>query len=193
MARQQAMARTQMKSAGDEFPNELPKQHEVVRGILVRKAMPGFRHSVLQRRLSARLDAFDGKQRTPGGWWLATECEIELFAGERYLPDLAGWKIDAIRERPVAARVRIPPHWVCEILSPSTADRDLGDKHETYYRAHIPHYWIVDLNAPALTVLRWTEGGYRSIATAGPGECTGLEPFQAVELDIDQLFELDRW
>ena len=73
---------------------------------------------------------------------MGTECEIELFPepdAERYLPDVAGWEIDKVPERPKGARVRVWPQWVCEILSPSTADRDKGVKLDTYHRAHVDH------------------------------------------------------
>ncbi|MCG8416603.1 MAG: Uma2 family endonuclease [Proteobacteria bacterium] len=186
--------RFQKAPASDEFPDELPKQYEIVCGNLVRKAMPSHEHSLLQFRLASFLGPFDGRRSMPGGWWMGTECEIELFPEpdvQRYLPDVAGWKIDAVPQRPRGARVRIWPQWVCEILSPSTAHRDKGDKLDVYHRAHVNHYWLIDQNKPTLTVLAWAEDEYRTILIAGPGERVRAEPFAERELDLDWLFDFE--
>lgn len=178
----------------DEFPDELPRQHEIVRGMLVRKAMPSLDHSLLQFRLAGFLGPFQGRRNTPGGWWLGTECEIELFPApdvQRYQPDLVGWQIAAVPGRPRGTRARVWPQWVCEILSPSTADRDTGVKMDTYHRAHVDHYWVVDPNAQTLTVWAWAEDGYATILTGEPGERVRAQPFAQRELDLDWLFDLE--
>jgi Uma2 family endonuclease len=43
---------------------------------------------------------------------------------------------------------------VVEILSPSTRRRDLGIKRAAYRRWGIPEYWIVDVEARSVTVVR---------------------------------------
>lgn len=40
--------------------------------------------------------------------------------------------------------VRTRPDWVCELLSPSNAKRDLIDKLQVLHANRVPHYWIVD-------------------------------------------------
>ncbi|MCG8423160.1 MAG: Uma2 family endonuclease [Proteobacteria bacterium] len=178
----------------DEFPDELPKQHEIVCGMLVRKAVPSGVHGFLQQQLSIFLAPFSGRRNTPGGWWTGTEIEVELFSdpdAQRYLPDLVGWKIEVLPRRPLEARVRTWPQWVCEILSPSTSGRDKGPKQDTYHRAHVDHYWLVDPAKQTLTVLAWTEDGYQTILTAGTGERIRAEPFAERELDLGWLFDFE--
>ena len=136
------------------------------------------------------LERFRGRRRIPGGWRFSSECEIELFAKERYLPDQAGWKIDAVPEPLTGARIRVPPHWVCEVLSPSTADRDTGHKQHIYHEAHVGHYWLINPAEQALTVLRWAEDGYQAILSANASDRVRAEPFDAVELDLSELFDL---
>ena len=185
---------TSPQIAGDEFPDELPKQYEIVCGNLMRKAVPTYRHGVLQLRLGSFVLPFYGKRSAPGGWWTSTECEIELFAkpdAQRYQPDLVGWKIDIVPKEPRGAQVGTWPQWVCEILSPSTADRDKGVKLNAYHRAHVDHYWLVDPEKQTLTVLAWAEDGYQTILTAGPGERVRAEPFAERELDLGWLFEFE--
>ena len=48
------------------------------------------------------------------------------------------------------------PILVCEILSDSTAHRDLGKKRDAYLRIGIPTYWVVDPDQRR--VLVWTTG-----------------------------------
>ncbi|MCG8420845.1 MAG: Uma2 family endonuclease [Proteobacteria bacterium] len=181
----------QIVSASDEFPDELPKQYEIVCGNLVRKAVPTFDHGSIQQQLAIFLAPFRGRRETPGGWWTSSDCEIELFPQERYLPDVAGWKIDMVPERPRGARVRIRPQWVCEILSPKTAGRDKGVKQDAYHRAHVDHYWLVDPEKQTLTVLAWADDGYQTILNAGPGDRVRAEPFAERELELSWLFEFE--
>jgi len=158
----------------------LPERCEVVRGILVRKAMPTFEHGYLQGRLHVRLDPH---AQPRGRWWFGSEVEVEFSGAERYLPGLAGWDSERVAERPRGARVPVAPQWVCEILSPSTAHLDLGDKRETYHAAHVAHYWLLDPEARTLTVLEWADDGYRTVLTAGAGERVKAVPFDTAELD----------
>ncbi|MEM9492067.1 MAG: Uma2 family endonuclease, partial [Myxococcota bacterium] len=103
-------------------------------------------------------------------------------------PDLAGWDSTRVAERPRGTRVRIMPQWVCEILSPSTADRDRGPKRETYHARHIAHYWLVDLEAERLTVLAWTEDGYQTELVAHPGDAIAAAPFAEIPLDLARIW-----
>lgn len=90
-------------------------------------------------------------------------------------------------ERPVGKRVAIRPDWVCEILSTSRR-HDLHAKRRVLHVCGVPHYWIVDLDIPLLTVLRHTTNGYLIAKTAEPGERARLEPFDAIEIEVARLF-----
>jgi Uma2 family endonuclease len=167
-------------------------RQEIVRGEIVRKASPSFGHGLTQMALGAALGGFLGRasQGRPGGWWLASEVEIELDTHEVYLPDIAGWRIERVPEPPDTRPVRVAPDWVCEILSPSTADRDLGQKQWNYHRAHVGHYWIVEPISQVLTVYRWQEAGYLLAMAAGASAVVRAEPFDAIELALGDIFRL---
>ncbi|HWN68144.1 MAG TPA: Uma2 family endonuclease [Haliangium sp.] len=169
------------------------EHHEIVGGELVRKASPSYAHGSMQMLLGAALRGFYGRgggAGRPGGWWLGTEVEIELARYEVYLPDIAGWRIDRVSEPPQERPVRVAPDWVCEVLSPSTASRDLGHKLRTYQRAHVGHYWVVEPGNQTITVYRWHEAGYVVAMAAGAGEMVRAEPFEAMELDVADVFGL---
>jgi Uma2 family endonuclease len=169
----------------------LPEQvrAEIVAGVIVEKAAPSFEHGDAQSSLAAALkDPFQRGRGGPGGWWIATEVEIELETHEVYRPDLAGWRRERVRERPRGRPIRVRADWVCEILSTSNAEVDLGTKLFSYHRAGIPHYWIVDPDHETVTIYRWNREGYLVAASAGRGERIRAEPFDAIELETDLLF-----
>lgn len=166
---------------------------EIVRGVIVEKASPTYEHGDAQRAVSLLVGPFHrgGGGDGPRGWWIALEVDIELEAHEVYRPDLAGWRRDRVPDRPTGWPVRVRPDWVCEILSPSTAARDLGPKMRTYHAHGVRHYWVVDREHETLTVHRHVAEGYVVALVAGRDEVVRAEPFGAVELKVGLLFGED--
>lgn len=176
--------RTRGRATAGDIGDE---RQEVIGGELVWKAAPTFDHGDIQGALCGRLIGFRGYGR-PGGWWLGTAIEIELAPYEVYLPDISGWRIERVPERPRGKPVRTAPDWVCEILSPSTASRDLGHKQRNYHLARVRHYWVVDPGRQMLKVFRWREDCYELTMAARVGETVGIEPFDAISLDLSDIF-----
>jgi len=162
---------------------------EVVGGIIVEKASPSFEHGDAQAALAEILrPPFQRGRGGPGGWWIATEVEVELERHEVYLPDVVGWRRERVPERPRGRPIRARPDWVCEILSISNADTDLGLKLLSYYRSGVSHYWIVDPEHETLTVYRHTSEGFVLALTAGRRDGVHALPFEAIELRVADLF-----
>ncbi|MCX5744891.1 MAG: Uma2 family endonuclease [Proteobacteria bacterium] len=164
---------------------------EVIHGAIVEKASPSFEHSASQLAvggvLMRRFQRGEGG-RWPGGWWFGTEAEVEYATHEVYLHDLAGWRRQRVPERPSGRPIRTRPDWVCELLSPSNARRDLVDKFQVLHASGVPHYWIVDPIEQTLVVHRWEPGGYLVILAAGGAEPVRAAPFEAVALRVAVLF-----
>lgn len=125
-----------------------------------------------------------GGGRGPGGWWIVTECEIELEVHEVYRPDLVGWRRSRVPTRPSGRPITTRPDWVCEILSQSNAKNGLVDKLRAYQRAQVPHYWIVDPDQEVLTIYRFGTQTYEVALTAGRDETVHAEPFEAVPMSV---------
>jgi Uma2 family endonuclease len=117
--------------------------------------------------------------------------EIELAEHDVYRPDLAGWKRSRVPNHPTGRPIRVRPDWVCEVLSPTTAARDLGPKLSSYHHAEIPHYWIVAPEHSTLTVYRFARDGYLVALSAGADDVVRAEPLDAVELPVGLLFGRD--
>ncbi|GMV15832.1 MAG: hypothetical protein AMXMBFR56_40560 [Polyangiaceae bacterium] len=167
---------------------------EIVGGTLVYKASPSGEHADAQAALAAFLrPEFHRKsgQGGPGGWWIVTECDIELGAHDVFRPDVCGWRRDRVPERLTGRPVRIRPDWVCEILSNSNAATDQVDKFRVYATAGVPFYWISDPERKILTVYRLEQREYVVALQAKQGETVNAPPFEAVALRVGLLFGED--
>jgi Uma2 family endonuclease len=163
--------------------------HEIVDGRLMEKDAASGRHGGAQGRVFRMLGPYDRRPggRWPGGWWFATEAEVQLAPDEVYRPDIAGWRRDRLPELPATAPMIVRPDWVCEILS-SNKRNDLVRKKRGYHRFGVPHYWILDPGEEALSVNRWTPEGYLEVLAADRGERVRAEPFDAIELSVATFF-----
>ncbi len=167
---------------------------EIVGGTLVYKANPSGEHADAQAALAAFLrPEFHRKSGHggPGGWWLVTECDIELGAHDVFRPDICGWRRDHVPERPTGRPVRVRPDWVCEILSSSNAATDQVDKFRIYATSGVPFFWIGDPERKILTVYRLEQREYVVALQAKQGETVNAPPFDAVPLRVGLLFGED--
>ena len=84
--------------------------------------------------------------------------------------------------------MRGAPDLVIEILSPSTADRDLGCKHDLYGRHGVLEYWAVDPMTKTVAVHRQQDGELELTGAFGRRDtlCTPL--LKGLELQLDDIF-----
>ena len=163
---------------------------ELIGGELHVAPRPTLDHSAAATMASGQLsEAYDrrpGGPRGPGGWWI--RFEPELHVGEDVLvPDLAGWRRARLSSPPSGPFVATPPDFVAEVLSPSTAGRDRVVKMAIYARENVRHVWLIDPGARVVEVFRLEEGRWMLAAQAAGNTLARLEPFEAIEL------ELERW
>jgi Uma2 family endonuclease len=169
---------------------------ELIRGCIVYKAFPNPEHGRTQAKLTEALGPFNcrpGGAHRPGGWWIASEVDF-LLNGEGFRPDICGWRRDRVHSLPKPGpqgAVTERPDWVAEILSTSTADRDLDEKLTSYHAAGIPHYWILDPASRILMIYRHSAEGYIFVRGAKAGTILRAEPFDALELSVGFLFGAD--
>lgn len=161
---------------------------EIVFGELVTQPRPVWKHGFAATRLGHVLGpAFQDALGGPGGWVFLDEPELQL--GPHVLvPDVAGWRVDALPEGLSAARVDIAPDWACEVLSPSTERRDRSEKTLIYGANGVAHLWLVDPIARTLEVRHSERGVWRDVATFEGDVVVRAEPFDAIEFDIGRLW-----
>lgn len=165
------------------------RRHEIIDGVLVEKEAASGRHGVAQLRLGQRLIPYDRRPggRWPGGWWFATEVEIQFAESQIFRPDIAGWRRERLDAPPAEVPITITPDWICEILSKNKRN-DLIKKKRAYHLHQVHHYWLVDPVEETLAVYRWHPDGYVEVLIAERGEAVRAEPFEAIELRVGVLF-----
>jgi Uma2 family endonuclease len=123
----------------------------------------------------------------PSGWWIVPEPELHLFTpGFTHVlsPDIAGWKRERMPVIPRSAFVSLVPDWVCEILSPSTANYDRRTKARIYHQAGVTWRWLVDPNAQTIEAYRRDGDFWVLLGTWGDAELACIEPFDTIELNL---------
>lgn len=101
---------------------------------------------------------------------------------------MSGWRKDRVPTFPTMQPVNIRPDWICEGVSPRTAVRDQSTKRATYQKSGVPWYWLADPQNRTLTVLRLASEGYVVEHTVGDEGLVALPPFEAVAIDLSQIF-----
>ena len=117
--------------------------------------------------------------------------EPELHFGRDVLvPDLAGWRRERMLQPPNPNKhfTTVAPDWVCEVLSPSTANVDRGRKLPIYFREGVSQAWVIDPRKCTLEVYHRGHTGW-SLATRYKGDVVvRAEPFEVVPLDLGRLW-----
>lgn len=161
---------------------------EIVRGVLHATPRPASPHAAATSALGEELGPpFKRGRGGPGGWVILDEPELHL--GEDVLvPDLGGWRRERMPEMPHVAAFELAPDWVCEVVSPSTAKLDRGEKLPVYANARVAYVWLVDPLQQYVEVLRLDGATYRILGTHFTDAKVRAEPFDAIELDLSVLW-----
>jgi Uma2 family endonuclease len=165
---------------------------EIVNGVFYLQAQPAPPHNSVEKGLTSFLvAAFEQGRGGPGGWWIVPEPELQ-FRDRDYrtlVPDMAGWRKERLPEFPRRwSDLTIPPDWVCEILSPSTARLDRVEKMPVYAEEGVRHLWLADPLAKTLEVFELTGGRWTLIAAHGGDGDAAIAPFDAVPLPLGDLW-----
>lgn len=168
------------------------KVAEIIDGALVLSPRPASPHALAASSLGADLNgAFQRGRGGPGGWWIIDEPELH-FAAQVVVPDIAGWRREAMPDYPDVAYFEQAPDWVCEVLSPSTRRHDLTAKRRIYGEAGVRHLWLVDPEARTLEAFERRgsggDGAWVLLGALAGDEEVRLPPFDAVALDLAALW-----
>jgi Uma2 family endonuclease len=162
---------------------------EIIDGELVVSPRPANPHTMVASVLGMDIGTafMRGGGAGPGGWVILDEPELHIV-GQVMVPDLAGWRRERMPEMPHAPFFELPPDWLCEVLSPSTAALDRTRKMHHYARAGVRHIWFLDPAPKTLEVFRLDGEGWRLALTAAGSDKARAELFGAIELDLAPLW-----
>jgi len=185
-------APAKMRIASYEDILRLPENGvgEIVNGELVVSPRPSPAHARASSSLGMGIGGpFDHGRGGPGGWVILDEPELHLEP-HVLVPDLAGWRRERMPSLPTTSWFELPPDWICEVLSPSTAIIDRTQKQEIYRQQGIPWLWFVDTTTHTIEVLQNAEGGWFVAGTFGGKVEARMPPFDAVPIEIGSLWDL---
>jgi Uma2 family endonuclease len=163
----------------DEMPDD-GRRYELVDGVLLVSPAPRWEHQLGGATLTYVL-----KGACPDD--LTVLLPIDVRRGDRtsVQPDLSVVRTEhLVPGEPFAA----VPVLTVEILSPSSGGIDRLLKRDLYARLGVPHYWIVDLAEPSVTVLDLHDGSYREQAVVRDQDLLDVdEPFTVTFRPADLL------
>lgn len=162
---------------------------EIIFGVLHASPRPAPKHARASSTLGVELGSpFDRGKDGPGGWMILDEPELHL-AGHVLVPDLAGWRRERMPELPTdKAYFDLSPDWICEVLSPSTAALDRGEKRQIYGEQGVSHLWLVDPEVKTLENFGLDGPTYRLLHVFSGNALIRGVPFDAIEIELGALW-----
>lgn len=154
----------------DALPAAAVGRFELVNGRIVVTPPAGWAHAIVEASLCGLVGAHVAEHRV--GVVLGSSAGFDLALGAKrrdtLQPDLSfvatdRWEAGHAARSGTRGFLSLAPNLVVEILSPSTARRDRGEKKRAYARAGVDEYWIVDAERREVTVHvrggRWFDDG----------------------------------
>jgi Uma2 family endonuclease len=163
---------------------------QIIDGVLYTHARPAGKHAYAATKLNSTIDSSFGSRvgGGPGGWILLFEPQMLLLGKHDLVPDIAGWKLELLSDEQIAelsgTRIEIDPHWVCEVISPSSVRMDKILKAAKYAECGVEYYWLVDPDQKTLEVRRLEKQKWFVAGTFEGSERVRAEPFEAIEIDL---------
>ncbi len=166
---------------------------ELIDGEIYAMPRPRILHAGASSVIGVDVGGAFGKRKRgagPGGWIILDEPELHLGPGAPtdlvLVPDLAGWRRTRLPELPDIAAFELAPDWICEVLSPSTANHDRIRKMEWYGRAGVKWAWLVDPTLRSVEVYEHDGVGWRFHGGVDGEGMARIRPFDAVEFDLSE-------
>ena len=166
-----------------ELPEGAPC--ELIAGDLAMAPSPTFWHQQVSLRLSAAI--FRYVEQRGGGEVVAAPMDVSLSEETTVQPDLI-YVVSERREIISEQRIHGAPDLIVEILSPSTAHRDIGTKKRLYEEHGVREYWTVDPESKAVEIHVNTESGFQQqarVVESGSAASTVIDGFR---VDVAELF-----
>jgi Uma2 family endonuclease len=161
-------------------------RYELIDGVAYALAAPSTIHQRILRKLSTTIDNFlDGKSCELFVAPYDVRLNTHTFDNMVVQPDLSvicdKLKID---ERGCVGA----PDLVIEILSPTTARRDLLLKFNIYLEAGVKEYWIVDPESNTVDVFIFENEKYIRNEFTIEGDKIKSNILQGIEIDLSEVF-----
>ena len=166
-----------------QLPEGAP--YELIHGDLLMSPSPSAYHQRILRRLVRTLD--NAVSEAHLGEVLFAPMDVFLSDENTVQPDLMYIAQD---RRGIIGEQKIEgaPDLIVEILSPSTAYRDLTTKKRLYEQHGVKEYWIVDPEQKTVEVFEHTGGGFMQHARVVEKGTAASKLLNGLQIDLADLF-----
>ncbi|MDR3566969.1 MAG: Uma2 family endonuclease [Syntrophobacteraceae bacterium] len=186
------MAQTAQRRATYDDLYSIPENMtgEIIDGKLIATPRPARRHVHAASTLGIKIAPFYqfGDAGGPGGWIIYFEPEIHFSPENIFVPDLAGWKKERLLTPAEEHRFFVCPDWICEIHSPTTAQRDRIIKMRLFAQSAVPFVWLIDPAVKTLEVFRLESATWSRLDAFSENDKVRAEPFEGLEIDLSVLW-----
>ena len=117
------------------------QRHEIINGVHFVNSSPSTQHQHVSKRLQYQL--YTKIELAGLGVLYDAPIDVQLSEFDIVQPDLVIVLNENIRKI-TPTKIKVAPHLVVEILSPSTSGNDRTLKKDLYERSGVSEYWIVD-------------------------------------------------
>jgi Uma2 family endonuclease len=164
---------------------------EIIDGELSLTPMPSKQQIHTGTKLAnAVVAAYHFGTKGPGGWIILDEPDL-AFGEDILVPELAGWKEDRFIVSWEHHWISVAPDWVCEIISPETAQRDRTQKMPIYERNGVSYVWLIDPAEKSLEIFRLESGKWGAPTLYTGNDKVRAEPFEQTEINLGDLWLKD--
>jgi Uma2 family endonuclease len=162
-------------------------RYEVIRGNLYVTAAPRLKHQFSVFEFSFRLGTFVRERAL--GTVLAAPIEVNLPFGiaTPVQPDIVFFRSTNEPDWEKQSFDGVPD-LVCEVLSPSTSNRDRRIKLRAYQDAGVSEYWMADPDRRTVLVHVLEKGRYVEFCRGGIGERVRSSVLPSFGLEVASLF-----
>ena len=157
-------------------------------GVIETMSRPGRRHRRVAKVCAHALAPYDA-DRGGTGWWIEQEAEVRFPDERLVVPDLTGWRVDRVPTLPDENPIPIVPDFCCEVLSPTTAKKDVGVKLPLFARFGVSWVWLIDPDRRLLEIFETVAGRPTLAAAVGDDDRVTLPPF-GVEVLLSAWWEV---
>lgn len=160
--------------------------YELIEGLIVKKSAPSPAHQNASVNLIVAISAFI-RQHDSGKLFSAP---LDVFLDEHNVlePDILFIRKDRL-SIVTNNGVEGVPDLVIEILSPSTAKNDRGDKMKVYRRTGVQEYWIVDPRGLSLEIYTLRENEFELEAFAAESGTVESKLLSGLTIEVADIFK----
>jgi len=161
------------------------KRYELIEGDLLMTPAPVPRHQRISRKIEFQLEKFVTEKDL--GEVFDAPCDVRLDDENVVQPDImfiSKDRLHIIGEK----NIQGAPDLVIEILSESTAYRDLVQKKKLYARFGVREYWVVDPGEHFVEMYTLKQGLYTLWRSYGKEETLETPLLKDLRIDLQSVF-----